>query len=326
MKKWLSRGIVLAMVVALMVPMPVLAKSKSSKSGGKLVKSVMYYDYDNGKDGKYGTADDFYKPYERTSFKYDKKNNPTEIKWEDDFDLFLNVPVNGWSYTRTLKNKYKGKKLVSVKGYNQIGVVDYTATYKNGRIASFNRTSDLRTVDGVEQATKSSGSVAYNKAGNVTATCRVTMSSGYPESEYYDENGTWEYNDTFYVVQKSGIPSYIYNTGNYKYTDTKGNVKFVDYSVNGGPYASCNGKGLITQKGRYDAKDNKYNASYNVQYVMKKGSVSEAILFRVGEDGKEEAVGKYVFSYTKTKVSKQRYANMINSFIDDDSMGCFIWY
>lgn len=67
-----------------------------------------------------------------------------------------------------------------------------------------------------------------------------------------------------------------------------------------------------------------------VQYVMKKGNVSEAIVFSVGEDGKQEAVGKYVFKYGKKKISKQRYMNMINDLTLGDFgtafADYFFWY
>jgi len=324
LKRWLSRGIVLAMVVALMVPMPVAAKS--GKAGGKLVKSVEYYSYNDGQDGKYGTADDKYVPRTKKVFTYDKKNNPKEIKSYTYNSHFLNVPVSGSVSINTFKYKYKGKTPKSMKAMNNIGYVTATRKYKKGKVTSFNEVKGLSTStreDGVEveNSSKRSGSVAYNKKGNITATCSV--------SSIIDEgvaDGTTESNATYYVVQKKGIPSYIYATGNCKKTAADGTVDFKDYSADGGSYVTCNGKGLVVQSGDYDKAENKYTADYNIQYVMKKGKVSEAIIYEV-VDGKEEAVGKYVFKYGKTKISKQRYMNMINSFTvwgwSDDY---FFWY
>lgn len=321
LKRWLSRGIVLAMVVALMVPMPVAAKS--GKAGGKLVKSVEYYSYNDGQDGKYGTADDKYVPEYKKVFTYDKKNNPKEIKTYDYDTYFLNVPVSGDVSIDTFKYKYKGKTPKSMKAMNNIGYVTATRKYKKGKVTSFNGVDYLYTStreDGVEveNSLKSSGSVAYNKKGNITATCSVSS-----RIDMGVADGTTESNATYYVVQKKGIPSYIYATGNYKETAADGTVDFEDYSLKGGSYATCNGKGLVVQSGRYEKEANKYTASRNIQYVMKKGKVSEAIIYSV-VDGKEEAVGKYVFKYGKTKISKQRYMNMINSFTSWRDY--FFWY
>ena len=54
LKRWLSRALVLAMVVALMIPVPVAAKGGS----GKLVKSVTVYSLqDSGRwEADYQTA------------------------------------------------------------------------------------------------------------------------------------------------------------------------------------------------------------------------------------------------------------------------------
>lgn len=334
LRRWLSRGIVLAMVVALMVPMPVAAKS--SKSGGKLVKSVEYYDYNNGQDGKYGTADDKYVPTTKYVYTYDKKNNPNEVKTYNYYSYFLNVPVNGDVNITSFKYKYKGKTPKSMKASNDIGYVTASRKYTKGKVTSYSGVQgffdeedgeyyDFGTTtraDGVqvENSKKVNGSIAYNKNGNVTATCQVSSitKAGVPQ-------GTEESNRTYFVNQKKGIPSYIYRTGNSKDTAADGKVTVWDGSVEGGEYTTFNGKGLAVQQGDYSKEGNKYVADRMIQYVMKKGNVAEAVIFSVDSTGKQEAVGKYVFKYGKTKVSKQRYMNMINSFVTywDDY---YFWY
>lgn len=315
MRRWLSRAVVLAMVVAMMVPMPVMAKS--SDKGGKLVKTVTYYSYNE----KTNT----YRPESKTSYTYDKKNNPSEIKTVDYGDWFLNIPTKGVTRVTTQKYKYKGKNAKSMVAKNDAGFVVSSRKYKKGRVVSFASQSvstmgyitDEKTGEpyyvntGKETSTKSSGSVAYDKAGTVKAGCYVM--SGLYEGK---SEGTFETNEQYYVVQKKGIPSYIYTSyRNWKRTDENGKVTS-GVDTDGGEYITCNSKGLVTQTGWYSTKYNKYTADNNVQYVMKKGNVAEAVVTYIDIEGKEKVSGKYVFTYTKTKTSKQRYMNMINDIID----------
>lgn len=322
MKKWLSRGIVLAMVVAMMVPAPVLAKS--SKSGGKLIKEVTYYSYSNGHDEKYGTADDKYVPESKTTYKYDKKKNPSEAKTIYYNSYFLNVPVSGSLSVETYKYKYKGKNPVSMKAKNEVGFVMETKKYKKGKAVSYSGVSGLRTeagTDGVEResCTKYGGSIAYAKNGLPKASCYVD--SDIADGAYA---GGYESNTVLFTVQKKGIPSYMFASGNWKLLDKDGKVESQNMGDGSGYYATFNKKGLVVQEGSYDASTNKYEPEYTYQYVMKKGNVAQAIKFRV-TDGKEEAVGKYVFKYNKTKISKQRYMNMINENVEC-GLHCFSWY
>jgi hypothetical protein len=331
MKRWLSRGIVLAMVVALMIPVPAAAKAKSS-SGGKLVKSATYYEYDLGKDGKYGTADDKYVVTSKRSFTYDKKGNPTEIKTAWYGDHFLGIPTNATLDVQTLKYKYKGSKAKSMTQSNEAGFVTDSRKYTNGRVTSFSGNYGVYSSVWVENdpetgmtlkevgenSRKTNGTIAYDKAGLVTAESYAwtSVTNGAIAASGVS-------NAAFYVVQSKGIPSYMYQSaGNWTITEN-GKTTTYDYSVDGGSYASFNSKGLLTQEGYYNKKDNKFNAYGVVQYVMKKGTVAEAIIFDVNSmTGKQIPVGKYVFEYNKTKVSKQRYMNMINSFVSDE----FDWF
>jgi hypothetical protein len=126
MKKWLSRGIVLAMVITLMVPMPVAAKS--SKSGGKLVKSVTEYTLNSAGTG--------WEAASKTTYTYDKKNNPTELKELTYTSHLFGVPVAGSLNVKTIKYKYKGKKVKSAQLKNEAGVVTAQSSYKNGKPVS----------------------------------------------------------------------------------------------------------------------------------------------------------------------------------------------
>lgn len=307
LKRWLSRGIVLAMVVALMVPMPVAAKS--SKAGGKLVKSVTVYKIND--DATKWT------PQYKETYTYDKKNNPKELKtlWYGGV-IFDTIPTTGATTTQTFKFKYKGKTPKSLKVLNDAGYVDSSAQYSKGKVAKeytdyIDIEKDEKTKAFVDYSTHELNAYAYDKNGLVNVKSTVTSGT----------SGTSENNYTYFIQQKAGIPSYIYESlASGKFTDKDGKVTTREASKSG-DYESYNAKGLVVQGGTF--ADGKYTATKTVQYVMKKGKVAEAIEFGFDKDGKQVPTYKYVFKYGKTSVSKARYMKMINSFVSDMP---FNWY
>lgn len=316
LKRWLSRGIVLAMVVALMVPMPVAAKSSA---GGKLVKSVeTYYISDDGAK---------WIPSSKTTYTYDKKNNPKEEKTLNYTRLiFDTVPISGDVDTTTFKYKYKGKTPKSLKKMNEVGRVVESRQYSKGKVVKkFTDSVNINKNEAgawVDNSTHSLSAFAYDKSGLATV-------ASYVDSYNQDSapDGSSEANYTFFTTQKKGIPSYIFRSfASGKSTAKDGTVTPFP-AEKSGAYETYNGKGLTVQSGWYDAETGKYEASNTIQYVMKKGKVAEAIVFSF-EDGKEKPVAKYVFKYNKTSVSKARYMNMINSITHefDDAFGPTFWY
>lgn len=307
LKRWLSRGIVLAMVVALMVPMPVAAKSSA---GGKLVKSVeTYYISDDGAK---------WIPSSKTTYTYDKKNNPKEVKTLDyEKMIFDTIPISGSTTTTTFKFKYKGKTPKSLKVMNDVGRVTTSRQYSKGKVAKvysdyIDIVKDETTKAFVDNSEHYLNAYAYDKNGLVTVRSFV--------GTYND--GTSEANYTYFIQQKKGIPSYIFQSyASGKFTDKAGKVETYPAEKSGW-YETYNGKGLAVQSGNFDAETGKYTARYTVQYVMKKGKVAEAVIFEF-VDGKEKPLTKYVFKYNKTSVSKARYMKMINSFVADMP---FFWY
>ena len=63
----------------------------------------------------------------------------------------------------------------------------------------------------------------------------------------------------------------------------------------------------------FDEKDaSKWLPMWKLKYKKQKGLVKTAYLYNINASGKQELYEKYVFKYTKTKISKLRYAKMIN--------------
>ena len=328
MKRWLSRGIVLAMVVALMVPMPVLAKGKS---GGKLVKSVERYTYQPS--GRW-------KAESKQTFKYDKKKNPVEfghISYGD--QTFLGVPVGGTKTVTTAKYKYKGKTPKSAKFKNGAGKIDSTRRYKKGRVVSIaysQRTSDedytwVENPDGTEtkvykgddvSAESSIVSIAYDKKGLATA-----YASAYAENTTYADGSTpYNYssstNETYTNVQKKGIPSLILTA----WSHVSGTSTTPDTETY---YDKFNSKGLVVERGFISKTNGAYIPTTIIQYSMKKGKVSQAVVYDVdaneaGAITKTTPETLYKFKYAKTKISKARYFKMVNSFVGANAF--FAWY
>lgn len=303
MKKWLSRGIVLAMVVAMMIPAPVLAKSKSS-SGGKLVKSVeIYHVRDDSKgwrlDGK-------------IAYQYDKKNNPKEIKYTNYTKYVAGIPVGANVSTQTAKYKYKGKTPKKSTFKNEVGTVVEKRTYKKGRAVNVTR-EDLRTYN-------DDGSDAYYDA-YVDAADFYKNGLVASEAEYYAQKSS-EGEDNYKVVssyawdQKKGIPKSVVAARTVTGTDhEEGSFTYTDSF-----YTLFNNKGLGIESGWVNPETNKMEANTSITYTMKKGLVKEAVVYGVGEDGKVKALTMLKFKYGKTKISKKRYMNMVNTLVAEKGM------
>lgn len=316
------------MVVALMVPMPVLAKGKS---GGKLVKSVESYSYQPS--GRW-------KAESKRTFKYDKKKNPVEFGTIDyDGQTFLGVPVGGTKTVTTAKYKYKGKTPKSAKFKNGAGKIASTRKYKKGRVVSmaFSQNTSNEDWDWVEAAdgteTKvykgddvstetSIVNVAYDKKGLATA-----YASAYARSTTYADgtapyNSSYNTNETYTNVQKKGIPSLILTA----WTHVSGTSTTPDTDTF---YDKFNSKGLVVESGYISKTNGAYIPTTIIQYSMKKGKVSQAVVYDVdaneaGAITKTTPETLYKFKYAKTKISKARYFKMVNSFVGANAF--FAWY
>lgn len=289
-KRWLSRAIVLAMVLALMVPMPVAAKSAA---GGKMVKSVERYNVENGS----------WKLSEKTAFTYDKKGNPKTITKTDGYDFFAGIPVNANVQTYTASYKYKGSKIKSMKLKNAFGAVVESRTYKSGKAVAVTHEYKYTDEDGVAYINTYASNAAYNKSG-------LAVASANTWTEIDSKNGTDSGSSAWVYAwnQKKGVPSLV--------LCNDGTADATTY------YTKFNGKGLAIESGYIDEKG--AYVPYNViTYTMKKGNVKEAIVYRV-TDGKPEPAAMFKFKYTKTKASKTKYLNMMNSLIDWNE-GFFTW-
>jgi hypothetical protein len=306
LKKWLSRALVLAMVVALMIPVPVAAKSSG---GGKLVKSVTYYSPQEA-GGWQVTG--------KTTYTYGKKGMPTAITDTTYNSYFLGVPVGGESETRTVK--YKGK---TAKYYDSAGFIQGKATFKGGKTVTYSwndKTSDKVMKDGkwIDFATFTSytGHYSYFKNGLAKASdSTYTYQNSDNDSEAVVTNSVYAW------TQKKGVPSAVVAT-------------FVRNAVyNGKPdedngkaessYAVFNSKGLTIESG--EIVDGKNVPSYSIQYTMKKGKVDTAVVYSIDSKGVPTPARMYKFKYAKGSVSKAKYFNMMNSLIGHTT-GVFDWY
>ena len=323
LKRWLSRGIVLAMVVALMVPMPVAAKS--SKAGGKLVKSVEVYDVNTA--GKFQLDN-------KTTYTYDKKKNPKEIKNTGYGSYWFGIPTRGGSSVETLKYKYKGSTPKSMVVKDGAGFVNETRTYKKGKVVSIvtDSKSASEQKDGKVSSSVSSEKtfVTYYKNGLASASSSQNSSAWAYGTE--GSSDAWSWNASYGVVEKKGIPSLIVSF--YTSGDKDGKLTTIDYK----DYTKFNDKGLAVESGYID-NTGKYVPEVSVTYVMKKGSVKEAYIYKVDEKGELTPQYMLKFKYTKTKISKARYMNMMNDLVDfsvemnaeddywaDAVNGFFSWY
>lgn len=305
LRRWLSRALVLAMVVALMIPVPVAAKSSA---GGKQVKSVTYYDVDGSGQG--WVVD------RKVSYTYGKKNMPTEVTYTH-YTTFLGVPVSGSS--STFKVKY-GKK--SGKEYDTAGFVSGKFTFKGSNITSWSSESKWsekrKKADGtvVDWASMSAqvGHAAYFKNGLMKSEDATYSGTNSDNNQY-----AWTQNAVYAWTQKKGVPSMMVQTWVANGKDEDGftyDGKAQTY------YAIFNSKGLVVEEGVVSEGKNEPFAAYT--YTMKKGKVDTVVRYYVDPETKQPKPSQMLkFKYTKKSVSKTYNLRVINSILGVDG---FRWF
>ena len=226
-----------------------------------------------------------------TTYKY-KKGYPTKIKRVD----YEDGKKDGGYYVGTMKYKFKKGKPKSmketVKKCYPGGKPD---TYKYSR--KYNKKGLL--VKEYNSDRNTTTTYQYNKHGIVTS---FQMSG--PQS------GGWRDSHVYKVKQKKGLPTKIIYPG-----DGERCV----YTFN-----KIGAATKITSKSRYEG------STTTIKYKTKKGKVlSVTKLYSGYEDfGDTVETHKYksrvIISYGKTKTTKKRYAQMINSVVGVD---CYnLWY
>lgn len=340
-RRFVAKCLTLAMVLALLIPAPVAAKS----SGGKLPKSVTAY--------RYQTNTGRWLKDETVSYKYNKKNYPTRIETKSFGSYFLGVPMQASITVETAKYKFKGKTPKSMKLKNTAGVVIDTRKYKKGNLVSSTSKNQYSWTDEDDNgnvigestsSTTSTVTIKYSKKGLPT-TSAVAYQSASSGSQPYSGVSNYAYT----VTQKKGIPSEIkqFETswvegtasgtdspdGTYTYTENgvTETGKDSDVSYN---YAKFNKKGFVVEWGRLRVnvatQAATYVPYYKVQYKTKKGKVTQATLIDVDANSQTGVVTKetpsrmFKFKYTKKNASKARYFKMVNTEIGYDSY--FNWY
>jgi hypothetical protein len=297
------------MVVALMIPMPVAAKSSA---GGKLVKSVTTYGVD--KTGQGWEFSDYYT--DKVTYKYGKKNTPTEITYTN-YTTYLGVPVAGSS--TTTKIKYKGK---TAKEYDTAGFVNSKTTFKKGNAVSWSweyKWSEKRknaagaVIDWANQDA-SIGHASYFKNGLMKAQDRTDAGVNSDNDSYtYTENSVYSW------TQKKGVPSLMYATTVENGKDDWGRTYDGTPSTK---YAVFNTKGLVVEEGYVVDGKNVPDKAYT--YTMKKGKVDTVVVYDVDPETKQPTPEKMMkFKYTNKSVSKTFNLKMMNSLVGCDA---FRWF
>ena len=294
-RRFVAKCLTLAMVLALMIPAPVAAKSSG---GGKLLKSVTVYSEWNQSKNRW---DDMTKH----DYKYNKKNYPTEIKTTR-YDLMFGIPIDATQDVQKAKYKFKGKTPKSMKLKNTAGRLIDTRKYnKKGLLTqtsySFSYTDD----EGKAYAKTENAAYSYTKKGMPLAW------SGSRSTTYDGKTSSYSGSSTYTASQKKGIPSLIIES----YTENGSTTPIMTYT-------RFNKKGLATEGGYVEVDSatgvQKFERGWRVEYKSKKGKVTSATVFEAvdwddnGNVTKEEQVSMYKFKYTKKKASKTRYFKMIN--------------
>jgi hypothetical protein len=284
MKKWISRGIVLAMIIAMMVPMPAAA---ASSKGGKKVKAVETYGYnENG----------VMQLREKISYKFDSKGNIEESQFTTDFSHFGPIAWGGNTTVTTFDNRYKGKTLKSVTAKDASGAVLYKDTYKKGHVVK-SVSSYFQNESGAVENTVSNYS--YTKKGLPSA--EITYGAA-------NDGSSWTWSATYALSTKKGLvrAANINTAMTHKFSDGTTD-SYADRR-----YAYYNDKGLVTEYGYYNDKGVAVPWS-RYSYQMKKGRVTMATeLVYDAAKGTWSTGNIYKFIYSSANESKADYAYDIN--------------
>lgn len=306
-RRFVAKCLTLAMVLALMIPAPVAAKSSG---GGKLLKSVTEYSDWNQSKNRW----DHMTKYD---YKYNKKNYPTEIKTTY-YRLVVGIPWDASQDVQKAKYKFKGKTPKSMKLKNTAGRLIDTRKYnKKGFLTQTTYSYSYTDDEGKVQGETRNATYSYTKKGMPLASNRSWTETDDGKTE---SNGG---SSTYTVSQKKGIPSLIIES----YTPNGSTTPWMSYT-------RFNKKGLATEGGYVEVDSatgaQKFEREWRVEYKSKKGKVTSATVFEAvdwddnGNVTKEKPVSMYKFKYTKKKASKTRYFKMIN-----DEAGLthyFNWY
>lgn len=303
-RKVLSLLIAVAMLATCFAAAPALAKSKKVKKGPALVKAVIVKTYDD-EDKKWE------KDYKEV-YKY-KKKYPTLIR---------RMEYNSNQISESVyKFKFKGKKAKSVVGMNALKQKWGTAKFSKGLRVKYTE----KNYPGAYYRYNTKGTYKWKK-GFIVQHKRNSTTSYKGEKNTYINNSTYKYK----IAMKKGLPKKI--AGTYESSSaTKGETPSKS-SPDDTKYTGYYGKaGIIKMVGeKYGTEKEEVYRKYAVKF--KKGRVARVIQYKRNKDydtGKVtyRASAIYSFAYTKEKISKQRYCNMINDILDvGDTYGKFCWY
>ena len=279
-RKWISLAVIAAMVLTVFAPMPALAKSKAKDPA--LVKKVTM------------------KRYNQTSKRWElsivstysyKKAYPVQIKRVS----YENGKRDGYDSNEKNRYKFSKKKLPKSRVMTNTSYAPGEKPWVSKSTFKYNKKGlpVKRTYISSGGTWKTINTYKYNKKGFMTS----STYAGYDKVNgkfVLNEKGTEKY----IVKQKKGLPRMI------RSVPQKGESYY--------SYEKYNKKGLLVQEG-YVSKG-KTTVEYTYKYKMKKGRVVTATRYYI-DGGKKYPSRQWTFAYGKTKISKERYARMIDGIM-----------
>jgi hypothetical protein len=249
----------------------------------------------NVKCYNYDTGTKKYRLYSETDYVYEK-GYPTEVST-------TNYAVGDLDYSKV---KYKMSKGLpkTAKHYNEINIKDENWTYTKGLRTKVVRKLAFYRIKWTETFKYSKGFVTSYK------------------NEYYSKDPgsaaiTSTYTCSYKYVMSKGLPKTMESTcvDSDDPTDIHKNI------------VSYNNKGLITDVQRINS-DGQAEKVKMIKYTVKKGVVTQAVVYNNYDSGLMVPETKYVFTYTNSKAGKARFANMINATVDAYNVdeGSYNWF
>ena len=294
---------ILAVIVAFSIILgPIAAQPVFGASGKtRLVSSVMQYSYSKGKwVREKKTSFEYAKGYPKsiTTYNYDSKDR----------------------YRSTFKHTFRSNgKPETMEMFNDSGAKEQTYSYlKNGNVRTI-----LYDCEGIVwKETFQYGAGRYFTI-KIHEETRRDIVGNTKEEEYCDEI------DYVAVTRKNGLLKKTVNRGIFANYDNVGTEKkWADFM---GTYtAGYDKNGVIRSTRAKFTGNSSYLSGKQLKFTTrsKNGKITQVTRYMWNIDKKRwDPKNKYVFKYSKNKISKARYATMMNDILmEENNYYQYIWY
>lgn len=242
--------------------------------------------------------------YIRDEYSYDDHGFPQEV---------VRYEYGERSFSHTFEYAYEDGLPVSMKQYDQDGILVSETTYKAGNVYEVNSADTMSTTRELYQ---------YGLGGEYFTTYLRDFRQSIPENP--DENMYMEEIDSVSVVAEDGKLVRTVNSGLYANTGTGEEKEWMRFN---GTYGAQYEDGIVVSTSSV-FRAGPPGSEYLFDFTKENGKITEAVRkTQLSEQDPKDDL-KVVFEYTGIEMDYGRYTRMINAFLLGPSSNYYIfnWY